>query len=95
MKIEDCRKIVHLEDDIKRFAKAYKRDPSETIYEKYEGLLEEYCALSCFFQTLFISENGYIIDTGNFRDVNRELVELVLEKVEKNPTLFRKLFEVA
>ena len=53
----------------------------------------EYLHMSLFFQHLFISERGYIIDTGNFRDVNYALVKRIKHKMEKHPILFKLLWK--
>lgn len=54
----------------------------------------EYLEFSRFIQGIFISEKGYIVDTGNFQTVNRRLMQLIKEKVEKHPYLFSLLFMV-
>lgn len=70
--------------DTNRFYNAFsKRD-----------LFDEYLAFSLFFQHLFISDGGYIIDTGNFRSVNNKMIELVEKRVKKHPILW-KLFMIA
>lgn len=46
-------------------------------------------------QKLFISENGYIIDTGNYQDVNSELIIRIEEKIKKHPILWKLFFMVA
>jgi len=71
------------EDALAKFNKAYDED----IYAN------EYLELSRFLQALFISNGGYVIDTGNFQTVNREILEDILEKVKKHPKLW-KLFMV-
>ena len=58
-------------------------------------VFREYLAFSQFFQRAFISENGYIIDTGNFETVNREMIDLVYEKIKKHPILWKVFFMIA
>ena len=53
----------------------------------------EYLHMSQFFQSLFISRNGYIIDTGDFRTANYELVKRLYHKIEKHPILFKLLWK--
>ena len=58
----------------------------------------EYLHMSQFFQTLFISKDGYVIDTGNFRDANYELVRRIKANIDRHPILFKlfwKYFMVA
>lgn len=56
---------------------------------------EGYLALSRFFQGIFISDHGYIIDTGNFETVNLVLMEKVIRKIEKHPILWKLFFLIA
>ena len=58
-------------------------------------VFREYLAFSQFFQRAFISENGYIVDTGNFETVNREMIDLVYEKIKKHPILWKMFFMIA
>lgn len=58
-------------------------------------VFREYLAFSQFFQRAFISENGYIVDTGNFETVNREMIDLVYEKIKKHPILWKVFFMIA
>lgn len=44
---------------------------------------------------IFISENGYIVDTGNYKTVNRELMRLVDKKIKKHPLIWKLFFMVA
>ena len=75
---------------------AWKR--AESALERYNDLYDsgdeeafnEYIALSVFFQALFVSDNGYVIDTGNFQTVNREILEDILKRVKKHPRLWKK-----
>ena len=64
-------------------------------YAKENDMFHEYLALSQFFQRAFISEDGYIIDTGNFETVNREMLELVYERIRKHPILWKIFFMIA
>ena len=53
----------------------------------------EYLQLSRFIQALFISDDGYVIDTGNYQTVNRKILGDILDNVKKHPTLW-KLFMI-
>lgn len=50
---------------------------------------------SIFMQNLLISENGYVIDTGNYENVNAEVSLRLLEKIKKHPIIWRLFFMVA
>lgn len=67
----------------------------ETYGSGGNDIFEEYLDFSLFFQRLFISKNGYIIDTGNFRTANFELIKRVKERVEKHPLLWKLFFMIA
>ena len=68
----------------------YNREKSQENY-----WLNQYVEFSNFIQSIFISEDGYIIDTGNFENANLELMYRIKEKVEKHPYLFSMFFTVA
>ena len=74
------------EESLKRFNVAYNESGME-------GIFSEYAALSAFFQALIISDNGYVVDAGNFQTVNKEILENILNNVKKHPKLW-KLFMV-
>jgi len=66
------------------FEEAYKNNDKEN----------EYICFSNFIASLLVSENGYVIDTGTYRDVNMAIMEKFLKQVERHPILWR-LFMVA
>lgn len=45
-------------------------------------------------QNIFISENGYIVDTGNYQTVNDELMRRVDRKIKKHPLIWKLFFMV-
>lgn len=63
------------------------------FYDKRD-IFHEYLAFSQFFQRAFISEDGYIINTGNFETVNREMIDLVYKRIKKHPILWRLFFMI-
>ena len=66
----------------------------EAVYDGDEwNPYAEYLQLSRFFQALFISDNGYVIDTGNYQTVNREILHDILLNIQKHPKLW-KLFMI-
>ena len=79
------------DDAIKNFEKVYF--DSSLDYE--DSIIKEYLEFSRFIQGIFISEKGYIIDTGNFQTVNLELIHRIKKHVEKHPLIWKLLFEVA
>ena len=82
---------------LKRFKIEYTKDATSTnnAEQKYDNLLQEYLGFSQFIQSLFIGEDGYIIDTGNFETVNYELMYLIAERIKKHPHLWKMFFQVA
>ena len=73
------------EQALQNFKKAYYTNNTE----------QEYLFFSQFIQGLFISKKGWIVDTGNFQNVNRELIEDVYEKIQKHPLLWKLFFMIA
>jgi predicted permease len=70
-------------------------DDFNKAYLKGNDMFYEYLAFSQFFQRAFINEDGYIIDTGNFETVNREMLSMVYERIKKHPILWRLFFMIA
>ena len=56
-------------------------DKNKTIMTN-DDIFSEYLELSRFIQALFISDDGYVIDTGNFQTVNREILQDIFENVK-------------
>ena len=50
---------------------------------------------SILIQNLLISKNGYVIDTGNWENVNAEVALRLVEKIKKHPILWKLFFMVA
>lgn len=50
---------------------------------------------SILIQNLLISENGYVIDTGNWENVNAEVALRLVKKIKKHPILWKLFFMVA
>ena len=74
-----------MEDAISKFDIAYTND----------DIREEYLQFSRFIQGAFISPTGWIIDTGNYQTVNRELIEDIYYKIRKHPLIWKLFFRVA
>ena len=45
-------------------------------------------------QELLVSENGYVLDTGNGGQVNAEIALRIIKKIKKHPKLWEWLFMV-
>ena len=50
---------------------------------------------SILIQNLLISENGYVLDTGNWENVNAEVALRLVKKIKKHPILWKYFFMVA
>ena len=50
---------------------------------------------SILIHNLLISENGYVIDTGSWENVNAEVALRLVEKIRKHPILWKLFFMVA
>ena len=50
---------------------------------------------SILVQNLLISENGYVIDTGNWENVNAEVALRLVEKIKRHPILWKLFFMIA
>ena len=50
---------------------------------------------SILIHNLLISENGYVLDTGNWENVNAEVALRLVEKIRKHPILWKHFFMVA
>lgn len=48
-----------------------------------------------FMQSVLISENGYVLDTGSNIQVNAEVVLRLTEKIKKHPNIWKLFFMVA
>ena len=89
-------------DAIRRALKYYHDDQCPCQTEK-EGILDKASEkrylngfeFSILIQNLLISENGYVIDTGNWENVNAEVALRLVEKIKKHPILWKYFFMVA
>ncbi len=69
---------------------------AKEILEKTKG--QNYLSgqdFSILMQSLLISENGWVIDTGNWENVNAEVALRLYEKIQKHPKIWKLLFMVA
>lgn len=49
---------------------------------------------SIFMQRLLIQEGGYVIDTGNWENVNYVCASRLLDKIKKHPLIWKWFFMV-
>ena len=59
-----------------------------------QGWLDRF-DFSIFIQDIAISENGYVIDTGNWENVNAEVALRLAEKIKRHPILWKLFFMIA
>ncbi len=50
---------------------------------------------SIFMQELLISKEGYVLDMGNWEDVNAEVALRLAKKIRKHPIIWKLFFMVA
>ena len=50
---------------------------------------------SILMQHLLISEDGYVITTGNYENVNAEVVLRLMRKIQEHPLIWKWFFMVA
>lgn len=49
---------------------------------------------SIFIQRALISKHGYVIDTGNYENVNSVVAQRLAKNIEKHPLLWKLFFMV-
>lgn len=73
---------------------SYLRDNKELLDKAYnQGYLSGF-DFSVLMQNFLISEDGYVIDTGNYENVNAEVALRLAKKIKDHPELW-KIFMVA
>ncbi len=100
---EICKYSGLTKSDAIRRALQYYHDDQYPCQTEKEGILNkaaEKCYLNGFefsilVQKLLISENGYVIDTGNWENVNAEVALRLVEKIRRHPILWKHFFMVA
>lgn len=50
---------------------------------------------SILIQNMTVSENGYVLDIGNWENVNAEVALRLAENIKKHPILWKMFFMVA
>lgn len=69
-----------------------RKDILDKAYKK--GYLNGF-EFSIFIQNLLISENGYVIATGNWENVNAEVALRLADQIKKHPIIWKLFFMVA
>lgn len=71
------------------------RDYEQILDKAYEqGWLSGF-DFSVLMHSLLVSENGYVIDTGNYENANAEVALRLAEKIKRHPKLWEWFFMVA
>lgn len=71
------------------------RDDEQILQKAYEqGWLSGF-DFSILMHRLLVSENGYVLDTGNWENVNAEVALRLAEKIKRHPKLWEWFFMVA
>ena len=86
-----CRAIKYYHDDQCPCQTDQKGILDKAAEKRYLNGFE----FSILVQNLVISENGYVIDTGNWENVNAEVALRLVEKIRKHPILWKLFFMVA
>lgn len=68
------------------------KDILEKAYK--QGRLDGF-DFAIFMQNLLISKDGYVIDTGNWENVNAEVAARLAKRIKKHPILWKLFFMVA
>ena len=71
------------------------RDNKELLNKAYEQGWLSGADFSVLIQNFLVSENGYVLDTGNYENVNAEVVLRLAEKIKRHPKLWEWFFMVA
>lgn len=81
---------------VTKIDKIYFNDRAKEILDKAykEGYLSGF-DFSIFMQEIIIPEGMYVIDTGNYENVNAEVALRLAEKIKRHPLLWKFFFMVA
>lgn len=86
IKNEPMENVVSAERRLDQLEKEFEPD---NMYGYIDGF-----DFSLFMQELLISEGGYVIDTGNWENVDYVCAYRLLEKVKKHPLIWKLFFMV-
>lgn len=71
------------------------RDNKELLNKAYEQGWLSGIDFSILIQNFLVSEDRYVLDTGNYENVNAEVALRLAEKIKKHPKLWEWFFMVA
>lgn len=101
---EICKETDSTKSDVMRSALAayYKEmmlKPAQKTSDildnaEIQGYLNDF-EFSILIRNLLISENGYVLDTENWENVNAEVALRLVEKIKRHPILWKHFFMVA
>ena len=70
-----------------KIAELLKKAESQTYVDGFD--------FSILMQELLVSPTGYVMDTGNWENANREIALMLLRRIKKHPVLWKLFFMVA
>ena len=74
-------------DNEKRIKQVTDKANSQTYLSGFD--------FSILMHNLLVSPTGYVMDTGNWENANREIALLLLGRIKKHPIIWKLLFMVA
>lgn len=60
---------------------------------KVQGWLSGF-DFSVLMQELLVSQNAYVIDTGNWENVNAAVAQLLVQRIQRHPLLWKWFFVI-
>ena len=74
-------------NSVDRIAEILKKAESQTYLDGFD--------FSILMQEFLVSPTGYVMDTGNWENANREIALMLFQRIKKHPRLWKWLFMVA
>ena len=71
------------------------RNSKEILDKAYEQRWLSGFDFSVLMHRLLVSENGYVINTGTYKNANAEVALRLAEKIKRHPKLWKWFFMVA
>ena len=71
------------------------RNSKEILAQAYEHVWLSGFDFSVLLHRLLVSKNGYVINTGNYKNANAEVALRLAEKIKRHPKLWEWFFMVA
>ena len=70
-----------------KIASIIKKAESQTYLDGFD--------FSILMQNLLVSPTGYVMDTGNWENANREIALMLFQRIKNHPILWKLFFMVA